>query len=228
MKYFIIFFTVLLNCSVFAQSSVKEKEFINQIITEHNITYQDSISKQGGSMLRNVLMHTSRIVVYKLKEDSVIYADSEGKKTRMLRSKAQPIILNEMSGGRFTLSRLISIPDDSLIFSQQEVTYMLEQFEKMSDRKWDTNLIAGTKQISKDTINMIFKNPRSDGWGELHKRGVNSFSSFGPPVFIRDGAYCIFYSDNSCGFLCGSGKLAVYQNENGKWTYWGTISSWIS
>ncbi|MFD0751203.1 hypothetical protein ACFQZS_13715 [Mucilaginibacter calamicampi] len=229
MKYlFIIAFAFVFNLPAFCQRSVKEKEFINQVIADHNITYQDAVSNAGESMLRDVLKRSKSFFVYKFKEDSVIYVDSMGTKTRMLRSIAQPIILSEMSKGRFTRSRLMPIVDDSLMLSDSEIAYTLEQFEKTNNSKWSKALIEGAKQITKDTINSVFKDPRIDGWAYMYKKGINKFYSFSTPVFIRNDIYCIFYSDNSCGDLCGSGKLAIYKNENGKWTYWGTISSWIS
>lgn len=228
MKYlFIIAFAFVFNLPAFCQSSVKEKEFINQIIADHNITYQDAVSNAGESMLRDALKRSKNLVVYKFKEDSVIYVDSMGTKTRMLRSKAQPMLLNEMHKG-FTRSRLISIVDDSLMLSDSQIAYTLGQFEKANNSKWSKTLIEGAKQITKDTINNVFKDRRINGWAVMYKRGINSFYSFSTPVFIRNDTYCIFYSDNSCGSLCGSGKLAVYKKENGKWTYWGDISSWIS
>ena len=157
------------------QNHDQEKDFINQVITEHEIIYVDRAS--NGEMLLDGFKNIKQRIFYSYNADSIIYVDKSGLKTCMSRVKAE-----------------------SLAFK-------------------NNGEIIGTA---------VFKEKNNKGWPYMYKKGIRSFHRFSVPVFIKGGDYCIFYSDESCGNLCGSGELAIYKKEHGKWKLWGIISSWIS
>ncbi|PJJ84111.1 hypothetical protein [Mucilaginibacter auburnensis] len=227
MKYYIATLClVLLIKSTYGQDYLREKNFINQVIIKKNIVYQDSLSRASSEYLQYHLKYARELIFSKRDADSLIYIDSAGRETRMIRSKAMARMeANERPG--VSNGRILPIIRDTIILSEQEITHILSQFEKESKRKWNEDLIPGARQINTDTINAVFKD-RIWGWEKMHNKGVPSIHTFGPPVFIRDDKYCIFYSDNTCGYRCGSGKLAIYKKENGKWTFWGDIITWVS
>jgi hypothetical protein len=234
----------------FAQNPPKIKKFINEIVTEPNIVYQDSANKNTLSMLQNALMNNKRHIFYKFKKDSVIYTDNTNIKIPMLRSKATAIVLDEMhslahyidstfkghtlkSGERPIIpeqkgSRMLPMLEDSLILSDRDIAYAYKEIAKVSKHKWENGLFENSRVIPNDTITKVFADWARRGWSEMYRKGINKFYTIGMPVFLRNHTYCLFYYDYSCGGLCGYGDFAIYKKENGKWTYWGRISSWIS
>jgi len=205
------------------QNHDQEKDFINQVITEHEIIYVDRAS--NGEMLRDDFKNIKQRVFYSYNADSIIYVDKSGLKTCMSRVKAESLAFK--NNGEI-IGRLVPIIADSIKLSATEIENFIQKFTKGSERKWDANFIEGAKQIAKDTITAVFKEKNNKGWPYMYKKGIRSFHRFSVPVFIKGGDYCIFYSDESCGNLCGSGELAIYKKEHGKWKLWGIISSWIS
>ena len=55
-----------------------------------------------------------------------------------------------------------------------------------------------------------------------------SFNTFSLPIFLRNYSYCIFYSDNHCGWLCGGGRLTLYKKINNRWQELKSYCNWIS
>ncbi len=252
MKQSIVVIIVCLICKIaVAQNYPEAKKFINEVITEKNIIYQDSASRNVLSMMQEVLKHNERHVFYKFKKDSVFYTDSTGVKTPMLRSKATTIVYKEMHNMIYYVdsmvkrnnilgsqampivpkqkqSRMLPLLEDSLTFSDQEIAYVYRELARLSKHKWDAGLLENSQMIPTDTITKVFADLKLGGWEYLYNKGIKKNYTFGTPVFLRNNTYCIFYYGYGCGGLCGYGDFAVYKKENGKWTYWGSITSWIS
>ncbi len=210
----------------YSQNRLQEKGFIRQVVARKNIVYRDSLSQASADYLHHHLKYANELAFARYDADSVVYIDSAEHETRMLKSKAMPLILGTEKMGSIS-ARLVPIIRDTIILSSHEIAFIISGFEKDNKRKWDKDLLPEARQINADTIRAVFED-RIWGWQKMHNKGVSSIYTFGPPVFIRGGKYCIFYSDNTCGYRCGSGKLAIYRIENGKWTFWADITTWVS
>jgi uncharacterized protein YjcR len=251
MKYLIAIIVCLISKIALAQNYPEAKKFINEVITEKNIIYQDSASRNVLSMMQDALKNNKKHIFYKLKKDSVLLIDDTGVKMPMLRSKATPIVLKEMHSiiqnidstikknnmlGSKAMpivpkqkhSRMLPIVEDSLTFSEQEIAHAYKEIAKVSKHKWDNGLFENSKLIPTDTVKKVFADRKLLGWQYMYSKGINKIYSFGMPVFLRNDTYCLFYYDYGCDYLCGYGEFAIYKKDNGKWTYWGRISSWIS
>jgi len=115
---------------------------------------------------------------------------------------------------------------DSSTFSREELNF-IRQKKYPSVTRWDKSFFPGIKLVSGDTIDSIFQN-KSDGWNYFNKHFGGGFSSFSMPIFLRNYTYCIFYSDHSCGWLCGGGQLLLYKMKDGNWVEIGGYCNWIS
>lgn len=251
MRYFISFiFFLLIGSIASAQNYPKAKEFINQVIEERSIVYQDSAGRDVLAMVKEALANNKRHTFYSFKKDSVFYTDSTRILIPMLRSKARAIVSEDMrktityveSSVKKTLpatqptqivpkpkrSRMFPMVEDSVTFSDQEIAYLYEEIAKFSKHKWDNELLENSKVVPTDTVRKVFADWKLRGWNYLYNKGIHKYYTFSVPIFFRNDTYCLFYYDYGCGDLCGYGELAIYKKENNIWTYWGRISSWIS
>ncbi len=115
---------------------------------------------------------------------------------------------------------------DTSFFTKSELSLIKEkQFPTIS--KWTVKMFSNIRIISNDTINNIFKD-RSKWWTYFYKNYGRSFKTFSVPFFFRNDTYCLFYSDNSCGGLCGEGRLILYQKVNNKWIEIKSYCNWVS
>ena len=113
------------------------------------------------------------------------------------------------------------------IFSEAEIELIRSQIDKPLLRKWTNRFIDKTNFISRDTVISIFKDT-SRGWMYFYNTYGSGFSSYSAPIFLRDNALCLFYSQRSCGGLCGGGSLVVFQKENGAWKPLKFYCMWVS
>jgi hypothetical protein len=105
---------------------------------------------------------------------------------------------------------------DSTIFTKEEQETIISQINDPVLEKWDTKLVEKVKIISSDTVTAIFKD-RNKWWTYFYNHYGSSFNSYSAPIFLRDYTLCLFYSDNSCGGLCGSGRITLFKKEQGIW-----------
>jgi len=122
---------------------------------------------------------------------------------------------------------LAQLKADTATFSEIELSFIENQKKNPLLRLWTNELIPKIKIISSDTVRKIF-NDNSKSWPFFYKHIGHSVSSFSAPIFLRNFSYCLFYSDNSCGDLCGEGNFSLYKKVNNKWTAVRIYCSWIS
>lgn len=222
MKYRLLLFALFTVAIAGAQTPSKEKEFITQIITDPNIIYNNtSNSGYAAAIMRDVLTHNKAKAFYRASNDSVTYVDSAGIHKRMLRREAMPLVL------KYRRARMMQIYVDSIKLTDEEYNFILQQLDETAKYRWEKEILTNGRPIETDTLKAVF-NDNKHGWDYMHKQGIYAIHSFSMPVFIRNDTYCIFYSDSSCGNLCGGGGLNIYIKENGKWVYWGNIMRWVS
>ncbi len=119
-------------------------------------------------------------------------------------------------------------PKEYIVLSKQEKVYIFKCLQEQKTKAWPDNLFPKSRLILYDTITAIFKDRRR-GWPYFNNHFARSgFHSFTQPIFLRNNSLCIFYSDYSCGGLCGSGEFAVYRKQNGVWIKIISLYSWIS
>ena len=124
------------------------------------------------------------------------------------------------------LDCLSSLRNDTTNFSKEDIVFIQNgKYPPIS--KWTKKMFPSVKVISNDTIKTIFKDgPRQ--WAYFYKNIGTSYHGFSVPLFLRNDTYCLFYSDESCGGLCGSGSLILYKKENNKWIRIQSYCEWIS
>jgi len=115
---------------------------------------------------------------------------------------------------------------DVSTFSKQELQFIRnKKFHSISS--WAMDDFTNIKQVKKDSLNSIFAG-KGDGWEYFYTHFGKGFHSFSYPIFLRNDNYCIFYFDNSCGWLCGVGWLSLYKKVNDKWVELKTYCNWVS
>ena len=107
---------------------------------------------------------------------------------------------------------LKEVLQDTIIFSKNEISLIKYQSKHPQIKLWTNSLIQNIKIVNADTIRNIFKD-NSKGWEYFYKHIGHSVSGFSSPIFLKHFSYCLFYSDNSCGGLCGEGHLTLYKKE---------------
>jgi hypothetical protein len=164
----------------------------------------------------------------KIKQDSVAYIQ---KCIDFIKQVKQP----ELSDINFILSDKPFSFDyfDCIQELLTDTFYTKDELKFIKDKKyltlskWTKAFFGNTKIVSSDTIKAIFKD-NSKWWLYFNKNIGRSFSTFSVPIFLRNDTYCLFYSDNSCGGLCGRGRLTLYKREYNKWTEVKSYCDWIS
>lgn len=115
---------------------------------------------------------------------------------------------------------------DSVMFTTKELNDLRHNQYKGFDA-WSQSRFSGITTIPHATIDSIFSN-HGAGWEYFYNKIGPQFYSFSSPVFLRNGAYCLFYSAIHCGYLCGYGSVILYKKEAEGWKEVKTYCSWIS
>jgi hypothetical protein len=118
---------------------------------------------------------------------------------------------------------------DTITFSKIELKVISKYKNSLGKDLSDywANAYLNVNVIKKDTVDAIFKNYHRH-WGYFHKNIGRSFNEFSVPLFIRNNTYCLFYSANYCGGLCGGGNLILYKKSNGVWVSVKSYCDWES
>jgi hypothetical protein len=252
MKYvFNIAVFCLIGHFAFAQNNLNATKFIDDFVVEKNthdvlfiskmlgssnapsktdvrkdLYYQDSIGMEAITNMRKDLQHHTN-VFRGIRQDSVVYVNSEGKRSVLAMDDANALALNTdpQKGSHFRIER---IEADSLVITEKERTYLYAEIKKMEHYSWGKGQFTNLSLITADTIKKTFANVRNDGWNTLNKKGIYKIYTFSIPIFLRNDTFCFFYYGYGCGWLCGEGQFAVYKKEKGKWVKFTTLSSWVS
>jgi hypothetical protein len=115
---------------------------------------------------------------------------------------------------------------DNKFYSPVEVK-LIESRAASWQHQWKKTDFPTVNFVKQDTVTAIFKN-FSKNWEYFHKHIGRDFNEFSLPVFIRNDTYCLFYSANYCGGLCGGGSLVLYKKQKGVWIAVKSYCDWIS
>jgi len=116
---------------------------------------------------------------------------------------------------------------DYIVLSKEEKAYILKCLQEQRADTWPNHLLPNSRLVLYDTIASIFKDRKRE-WTYFYSHYGAKFHSFSKPIFLRNNSLCFFYSDYSCGGLCGFGNFAIYRINNGKWEEIISLFSWIS
>jgi hypothetical protein len=106
-----------------------------------------------------------------------------------------------------------SLKSETIVFTAEEKLLIKGQIE-MRGKDWlKRNFENVTITTRPDTI---------------YTKAAYELFNFTRPVFLRDNSICVFYQQNSCGALCGYGRLGLYRKLSGKWILVWTYYQWIS
>lgn len=117
---------------------------------------------------------------------------------------------------------------DTLTFTDEERNQIRSWKAHPPFTVWTTNLVPQARLVRSDTIRAIFNKSLEEGWSYFYDHFGPGFNSFGCPLFLRQYTWCLCYSANYCGRLCGTGRLALYKREGNHWIEVKTWGSWIS
>jgi len=149
------------------------------------------------------------------------------KQVKQQQLKDSSFILEDEPSSLDYFDCLQDVIHDTITYSENEIRLIKQQSKHPHIKVWTNSLIPNIKIASADTIRNIFKDD-TKGWQYFYThigRGVSGFSS---PIFLRHFNYCLFYSDNSCGGLCGEGHLTLYKKEKDKWVEIKSYCNWVS
>lgn len=135
-------------------------------------------------------------------------------------------VLKDSSASLIASMCMDQLLKDTARFTKKELRKLASD-NKSIKIKWQDKWFKKIRIVSSDSISTVFKDT-SKGWSYFNKHIASHFNSFGAPLFLRGGTYCIFYSSHSCGWLCGQGRLELYQKKDGKWIAVDSYCSWIS
>lgn len=93
---------------------------------------------------------------------------------------------------------------------------------------WTRNLAPSARLISQDTIRALFSTKHLEGWTYFYDHYGPDFHSLGCPLFLRNYTWCLIYSTDNCGGLCGSGQLTLYRKVGDKWILVKNWEDWVS
>jgi hypothetical protein len=115
---------------------------------------------------------------------------------------------------------------DKQFYSPAEVK-LIESRAASWQHQWKKTDFPTVNFVKQDTVTAIFKT-YSKNWEYFHKHVGRDFNEFSLPVFIRNDIYCLFYSANYCGGLCGGGSLVVYKRQKDVWIAVKSYCDWES
>jgi hypothetical protein len=240
---FYIIICCLLSNTTLAQNTAKAIKFINEVVSDENISYQDSVDWGMRAFMHRALSTTR--VLFKFRDDSVDYEYKNGAKKRMSKSEATSLLIKQMPVIKDRMNLIIA---DSLVLSDAEITYANDQIANMRNYKWKSNLLPHSKLLLADSLSALqrrwsdlrrkpladlSKKEREKWMNKLFEKSDKEFTAFhkfSAPIFLRNDTYCLFYYGNDCintiNWGCNSGNFMVYKKQNGKWKQWGYISHW--
>ncbi len=105
------------------------------------------------------------------------------------------------------------------IYSKEEKSLFQSFIKSPQITKWTHEIIPKIKIVSYDSI---------ESTTTIDSLEIISYNTFSSPFFFNNYSYCLFYSDNVCGLLCGSGKLSLYERKDNKWVLLKSYCKWIS
>jgi hypothetical protein len=162
-------------------------------------------------------------------EDSIIYLTKSLEFIKSIKPELthdSTFILVDKPAGFDQFSCWDELLRDSSTFSREELAG-LKLKKLLSHKKWTKVDFPNIRIVESDTVDKIFHDA-SRGWDYFYKTVGRDFNNLSYPIFLRNGNYCLFYCDNNCGWLCGTGSLTLYKFENGKWSEIRTYCNWIS
>ena len=116
---------------------------------------------------------------------------------------------------------------DTITFSAAERKQIVEENAHPLISRWTADMFPQARLMSQDSISAIFKD-RNKGWIYFNKHYGYNITNISAPVFLRNNAYCLLYTDKNCGYLCGSGTLDLYKKTGDKWEKIKTFCEWVS
>ncbi|MEZ5034821.1 MAG: hypothetical protein R2796_07525 [Chitinophagaceae bacterium] len=115
---------------------------------------------------------------------------------------------------------------DTATFTKDELIFLKAQ-QFISIPLWKQKHFPNINLINLDSLKAM-STGNLNWWDFFYENVGREYSIFSFPLFLRNYTYCIFYSDNNCGLLCGQGMLSLYKKENDKWVVVKFYCFWIS
>jgi hypothetical protein len=169
-------------------------------------------SRKGVEPIEPIGHGIARIVIFNQTE-----SDEYGQNVR-LDGNGQPIPWTQTAG---SLQNKVPTLKRTTIDAFREVNRQQASLRRSFHPAFDYELVDSTQ------LDSIFKN---GDWPAYYKRfpgspGILTFSRVG---FNAGGTQALFYLNNRCGGLCGTGMYVVMEKRNGRWMVEKEIEMWVS
>ena len=171
--------------------------------------------------------HTSCNNAKTLQRDYIGHAKEFMKYIRSTQFSNDTILLADKPDTREFNRCTNSIFYDTTLFTEAEQDLIKSQINKPLLKKWNERLVEKVKIISRDTLDVIFKE-RNKSWQYFYRHFGRRFHSFCAPIFLRNNTLCIFYAEYGCGSLCGAGQIQLYKKEGDVWKPVKSFCDWVS
>ena len=121
-----------------------------------------------------------------------------------------------------------STANNSITLTKAEQKYIFNQLDSLRNLVWTTNLFTNSTRVSHDSLGtIVFKEIEKAnrlGWKAKSGKQIWEFTN---PIFLRQNSICLLFTLYICGGLCGRDELCFYENINGNWKKWITVSSGV-
>jgi hypothetical protein len=169
-------------------------------------------SRKGVEPIEPIGHGIARIVIFNQTE-----SDQSGRNIR-LEGNGQPIPWTQTAS---SLQNKVPTLKRTTIDAFREVNKQQASVRRSFHPAFDYELVDSIQ------LDSIFKN---GDWPAYYKRfpgspGILTFSRVG---FSADGTQALFYLNNRCGALCGTGRYVVMEKRNGRWIVEKEIEMWVS
>lgn len=141
----------------------------------------------------------------KEKNQNIVYTD------RIPKNEFETIIRKLKKNIILKIRRNDIEPDTKLKLTEQEITYISNEFECANNHNWSAQKLPQYKFLSSDTIAKF-----PDKYSHLY------FYNFTKPVFLRENTIVVFYYQSN-----DWGALRVYIKENNRWDKFYTLYTWV-
>jgi len=118
-------------------------------------------------------------------------------------------------------------PNDRLVLTQQERSYIQNEIKLQSDVTWTSQLFENGKVLTQATLDSLYRGS-ADSWTYFKEHYGSSLYRFSKPIFIRKNSLCLFYYSYICGNRCGAGKLRIFRKAGATWVPWLVAYQWES
>lgn len=143
--------------------------------------------------------------------------------------KKNSIILSTETKDPITIEFLkIEAKKDPTLFKEIDFDFINKQISSSKNFSWENLTLDSIQLINNSEIKLILKPYSDSSCNVFRKKNGSNFYKISYPNFSKDMHTCVIKIDHYCGPLCGNGGILIFKKLNNKWTFYKSLSEWIS